>query len=89
MPGSEGYQIHLLAEKAVIYADYLLCRKFLPEYLEDYIRFFLGLNESKKPAQNASLSKIKIEEKFRERFTIPGPTLLALKEFVASLSDDY
>jgi hypothetical protein len=89
MSGSEGYQIHLLTEKAVIYADYLLCQKFLPEYLEDYFRFFLGLTENKKPAQYASLSKSKSEEKFRERFTIPGPTRLALEEFVASLSDDY
>jgi hypothetical protein len=89
MSGSEGYQIHLLMEKAVIYADYLLCQKFLPEYLEDYVRFFLGPTENIKPAQNVSFSKSKSEEKFRERFTIPGPTLLALKEFVASLSDDY
>jgi hypothetical protein len=38
--GSEGYRIHMASEYGVIYADYLLLQKFLPEYLKDYLIFF-------------------------------------------------
>jgi len=39
--GSEGYRIHMASEYGVIYADCLLFKKFLPEYLRDYCLFFL------------------------------------------------
>jgi hypothetical protein len=39
--GSEGYRVHLASEYGVIYAEYLLFRKFLPEHLNDYCLFFL------------------------------------------------
>ncbi len=43
--GSEGYRVHLACEYGVIYAEYLLFRKFLPEYLNDYCLFFLDAFE--------------------------------------------
>jgi hypothetical protein len=38
--GSEGYRVHLASEYGVIYADYLLFQRFLPDYLRDYLLFF-------------------------------------------------
>jgi hypothetical protein len=38
--GSEGYRVHMASEFGVIYADYRLFQKFLPEYLKDYLLFF-------------------------------------------------
>jgi len=38
--GSEGYRIHMASEYGVIYTDYLLIQRFLPDYLKDYLIFF-------------------------------------------------
>jgi len=38
--GSEGYRVHMASEYGVLYAEYLLFQRFLPEHLRDYLLFF-------------------------------------------------
>jgi hypothetical protein len=40
MEGTEGFKIHMAIEWAGVYLDYLLFRKFLPEYLKDFLLFY-------------------------------------------------
>jgi len=75
-----GYQVHLMKEKAVIYADYLLMRKLLPELLREYLIFFLSLYEQKDPADYFLFSINEIEDKFKTTFNLPDPVFRALEE---------
>jgi len=85
MAGNRGYDIHLLKEKAVVYADYLLCREFLPELLEDYLFLFLGLFEKKDRTRYAGLSQSGLEDRFRDVFEVPDQVRQAIEGYVGRL----
>ena len=79
--GSEGYRIHLASEYGAIYADYLLFRKFLPEYLKDYCLFFLGSFE--KNAKDASPEEL--EKMFRATFEFSDKSVAAIADYINKL----
>jgi hypothetical protein len=54
--GSDGYRVHMAFEYGVIYAEYLLFQKFLPEYLRDYVLYFS--DNSDKEAKDKSTEEL-------------------------------
>jgi hypothetical protein len=79
--GSEGYRVHLASEYGVIYADYLLFQKFLPEYLKDYCLFFLEAFEK----DLKDISPEELENMFRASLKLSDKSVAAIAGYVNKL----
>lgn len=73
------YDTHIIKESAVIYTDYLLCKKYLPEHLEKYLSFML--NEPKYNNGNSKTSINELEEEFNKKFQLPKEVLDGVLEY--------
>ena len=85
LSGSERYDIHLLKEKAVLYADYLLCKKILPTLRTDYLLTFLELSGEEDQGNLAQLLPTKLEKLFKARISLPVKTIQLLEAFIWNL----
>jgi len=84
LSGSERYEIHLLKEKAVLYADYLLCKKILPIFLTDYLLTFLELSGEGDRGNLARLLPTKLEKLFKARISLTAETVQMLESFIGN-----
>jgi len=82
LSGDEGYDVHLFKERAVLYADYLLCRTIVPALLPDYLQLFLELLGEEKRADLASLPRAELEKLFKARVPLPEKTVQMLETFI-------
>ena len=83
--GDEGYDIHLLKESAVLYADYLLCKKILPTFLTDYLLTFLELSGEGDRGNLARFLPTKLEKLFKARISLTAKTGQLLETFIWNL----
>ena len=79
--GSEGYRVHLASEYGVFYAEYLLFRKFLPEYLNDYCLFLLdAFGKDVKDRSPEELDKA-----FRAIIDLSDKSIAAITDYINKL----
>lgn len=83
--GEEGYDIHLLKESAVLYADYLLCKKIQPTFLTDYLLTFLELSGEGDWGNLARFLPTKLEKLFKVRISLTAKTGQLLETFIWNL----
>lgn len=83
--GEEGYDIHLLKESAVLYADYLLCKKIQPTFLTDYLLTFLELSGEGDWGNLARFLPTKLEKLFKARISLTAKTGQLLETFIWNL----
>lgn len=83
--GDEGYDIHLLKESAVLYADYLLCKKIQPTFLTDYLLTFLELSGEGDWGNLARFLPTKLEKLFKARISLTAKTGQLLETFIWNL----
>ena len=79
---NEGYDIHLLKERAVLYADYLLCKKILPIFLTDYLLTFLELSGEGDRGFLAGFPQTDLENLFKVRVSLTEKTVQMLETFI-------
>jgi len=85
--GSEGYDLHLFKERAVLYADYLLCKRIVPALLPDYLIMFLELFMELNREDLAGLSPAKAENLFKARVSLGEKATQALEILIQGLLD--
>lgn len=73
------YDTHNIRESAVIYTDYLLCKKYLPEHLEKYLSFMLNGSEHNNGNSKTSINDL--EEEFNKKFQVPKEVLGGVLEY--------
>ena len=83
--GNEGYDIHLLKERAVLYADFLLCKKILPTLLADYLLIFLELSGEGGRGYLAGFPPTELEKMFKARVSLTEKTVQMLETFIGNL----
>lgn len=73
------YDTHIIRESAVIYTDYLLCKKYLPEHLEKYLSCMLNGPEHNNGNSKTSINDL--EEEFNKKFQVPKEVLDGVLEY--------
>lgn len=80
--GNVGYDIHLLKERAVLYADFLLCKKNLPTLLADYLLIFLELLGEGDRRYLDGFPPTELEKMFKARVSLTEKTVQMLETFI-------
>jgi hypothetical protein len=81
MAGSEGYRVHMASEYGVIYAEYLLFQKFLPEYLRDYVLYFSD-DSDKKVKDKTTEELVKI---FKTHIKLSDKSIGSITDYINKL----